>query len=61
MNLGDLSEINSVGTPKNLTIFSKKSFATEKALKAASPTKQGISLQYLVNRSTQVKIALCPF
>ena len=58
MNLGYLSNITSPGTSKILTILSKKRFATEEALRAPSPTKQGISLQYLVNQSIQVKIAL---
>ena len=60
VNLWSLSEINSSGTPKNLTILSNKSIATEEALRAPYPTKQGIGLQYLVNVSTQVRIALYP-
>ena len=60
MNLEYLSEITSERTPKNLTIFSKKRIATKKALRAPSSTKRGVSLLYLVNQSTQVKIALFP-
>ena len=53
MNLGSLSEITSAGIAKNLTTLSKKGFAAEEALR-----KHGISLQYLFNLLTQVKIAL---
>ena len=46
--------------PKSHTSLSRKSFATEGALRAPSLIKQGINLQYLVYLSTQVKIALYP-
>ena len=59
MNLGSVSKISSARIPKNLTTFSQKSFAIEEVLRALSPTKQGASLQYLVNLSPQVKKALC--
>ena len=60
MNLGYLSVINLAGIPKNITKFSKNSFATEEALRAPYPTKKDKSLQYLVNLSTQIKIVLLP-
>ena len=40
VNLGSLSEITSVGRPKNLFTLSKKGFATEEALRASSYTKK---------------------
>ena len=58
MNLESLYEITSSGIPKNLTILSKKSFAIVEALSTPPDTKKGISLQYLVNLSMQVKLEL---
>ena len=58
MSLGYLFEITSARIVYSFTILSKKSFATKEALRAPSPTKQGISLLYLVKPSTQVTIAL---
>ena len=58
MNLRYLFEIISAGTPKNLTALSKKRFATKEALRAPSLTRQVLGLQYLVNQSKEVKIAL---